>query len=180
MTTYISILRGINVNGQNLIKMDALRALYSSLGLEQVQSYIQSGNVLFQCAGATPQQLSERISAAIRLQWNMEVPVLVFSREYLHQAVAENPFVGNADPVHLHLTFLAQMPDEELLSSLDAQAYAPDRFIVLGQIVYLHCPNGYGKTKLSNQFWERKLRVQATTRNWKSCQELLRLSTEIP
>lgn len=177
MHTYISMLRGINVSGKNSIKMDALRELYTKLGFQDAQSYIQSGNVVFKTAETDPQFLQERIKQAISVQFGYDVPVLVIDQLEYAAIIKSNPYLNDESKQgeFMHLTLLAEQPDPEKLAKIDVDAYLPDCFEVLGRTIYLYCPGGYGNTKLNNGFFESKLKIAATTRNWKTSQHLLSL-----
>ncbi len=181
MKTYISILRGINVSGQKLIKMDALRELYENFGFNLVKTYIQSGNVMFGSEPAKPAQLADSISAAIQQKFGFDVPVLVLEREELKAVSERNNFIlkRGEDIAKLHVTFLSAVPDKFIQESISPEGYLPDEFYIDGKAVYLFCPNGYGNTKLNNNFLEKKLKVRATTRNWKTVIELVKLSNDL-
>ncbi len=170
MVTFISLLRGINVSGQNRIPMAELKELYAALGFTNVVTYVQSGNVVFDCAGQDAAQVAARIEAGITRTFGHTVRVLLRDQDRFRQLVQGNPFTQgrNEDPARLHVTFLAEAPAEAALSRLAIPSGAQDEFVIAGQEVYLFCPNGYGRTKLSNDFFERKLGVSATTRNWKT------------
>lgn len=174
MTQYLSILRGINVSGHRKLPMKELKALYGSLGFTEVQTYIQSGNAVFRASG-TAAKLAEQIEEAIRAQYGYEVPVIVVTQQELRAIVEENPFLGERDieTDKLHVTLLAEKPGNEAAAKLVDIDYSPDRFVLSGKAVYLYCPGGYGNTKLSNAFFENKLKVKATTRNWKTMNTLL-------
>lgn len=178
MTTYISILRGINVSGQKVIKMDALKRLYENLGFENVRTYIQSGNVLFSSAAKDPIELESIIFAEIKTEFGFEVPVLVLRIEALEKIVKENPLTieNDKDISFLHVTFLASNPADYDLASILQKQQPSEEIAITANAVYLYCPNGYGKTKLHNSFLENKLKTQATTRNWKTINELLKLA----
>lgn len=181
MQTYISILRGINVSGKNLIKMDALRQLYMNLGFENVESYIQSGNVMFRSDIQNTKELNQLISSKIKEVFDFEVPVMVFTIDEFMRAIQQNPFTFNnsKSSEFFHLTFLSENPENTLITKIDTEKYLSDEFKIIGKIVYLYCPESYGKTKLSNSFFEKKLKVNATTRNWKTINELLNIATKI-
>ena len=178
MGIYISILRGINVSGQKNIKMAALKTLYESLGLKDVQTYIQSGNVVFTGHGADEETLASAIRAAIKQEFGYRIVVLVRSDHDWKSVATNNPFDGGSgiDPSKLHVTFLAETPGKSALDALNATDAGPDEARVIGKEVYLHCPNGYGRTKLSNSFLELKLGTPATTRNWNTVNKLLKLA----
>lgn len=172
MKTYISLLRGINVSGQKKIKMEELRALYESLGLERVATYIQSGNVIFESA-LKADELVSRIEQSIERQFGYPVTVILRSLSQWREIVDKNPFFEQSeDPSKLHVTLLAEMPEPQCFDKLSEVQSGEDRYVVDGQQLYLHCPNGYGRSKLANTVIERKLKVAATTRNWKSMMAL--------
>lgn len=182
MKTYISILRGINVGGQRIIKMDALKQLYTDLGFAKVQTYIQSGNVIFQNAEAKPEELARLIAEKITEKFGFDVPVMVIVREEFEKIVLNNPFLKDTtkkDVAHWHITFLSALPTPENLSKILPVSYLPDEFQVLGKAIYIYCPNSYSNSKLTNSFFETKLKVTATTRNWKTSKELLEIAEKL-
>ncbi len=178
METIIAILRGINVSGKNKIPMAELKALYEKAGFKNVATYIQSGNVVFSSSEKASKDLEEKIQQLVFKKWKYSVPVIVRSAEELQTVVDRNPFLKmkGIDLEKLHVTFLAENPTKENLDKIKAYIYSPDEFIIDGREVYLSCPGGYGNTKLSNTFFENKLKATATTRNLRTVNELLRLS----
>ncbi len=181
MTTYISILRGINVSGHKMIKMDALRQMYAELNFKNIQTYIQSGNVIFQGKKSKTQDLEKKIVSKISDNFGFDVPVLVREQIEVKEILENNPFVNkrNEDISHLHVTFLSSEPLKDNIDKIQSGQYATDEFILTGKIIYLFCPNGYGNTKLINSFFENKLKVVATTRNWKTTNELNNIAEKI-
>lgn len=178
MTTYISILRGINVSGQKLIKMDVLRKSYESLGFQNVITYLQSGNVIFTGKEVDTNKLAQIISGQIEKDFGFQVPVIVLSVDKLQQIIDQNPFAkeSDKDPTFLHVTFLSSIPDKYDLDTIEEKKFIGEDISVINNAVYLYCPYGYGRTKLNNNFLETKLKVTATTRNWKTTCELLRIA----
>lgn len=176
MMTYISLLRGINVSGQKKVPMAELKKLYESLGFQDVQTYIQSGNVVFKAE--EDRNLASLIEKRIHEHFGFEVPVLILTRGDLVQILSENPFVISHSIDSLHVTMLSQMPDNELLSRVVAINSGEDEYVVVGKNIYLNCPEGYGRTKLTNNFFESKLKCKATTRNWKTMLALDALTKE--
>lgn len=174
MTTYISLLRGINVSGQKIIKMEALRAEYEALGFADVKTYIQSGNVIFQAENENCLDLAQKIAKMILQKWEFEVPVMVKTVKEWQTVLQENPFIleRNEDKNKLHVTFLAEVPDAEKWAKIEGGLYGADAYILAGKTVYLFCPNGYGNTKLTNTFFESKLKCLATTRNWNTLEKI--------
>ena len=178
METYISILRGINVSGHRIIKMEKLRELYADLGFKNVKTYIQSGNVVFQAKGKSNDELSLKIEKSIKENLGFEVPVIVIELKELKQILKSNPFLKDKtkDISFLHITFLSGNPNQEDLDKIINVKYEQDEFSLIKKAVYLYCPNGSGNSKLTNTFFENKLKVNATTRNWKTALELLNIA----
>ncbi|OFX24347.1 MAG: hypothetical protein A2041_09765 [Bacteroidetes bacterium GWA2_31_9b] len=181
MKTYISILRGINVSGQKLIKMDALRQMYSDLGFKNIHSYIQSGNIIFQAQKIKHEYLEKKITEKIVADFGFNVPVIVMEFDYLSMVLKNNPFVveRTEDITKLYVTFLSHEPVQANIDKINIGQFLPDEFILKGKTIYLFCPNGYGKTKLTNSFFENKFKVVATTRNWNTINELYKISEKV-
>ncbi|HPF47723.1 MAG TPA: DUF1697 domain-containing protein, partial [Emcibacteraceae bacterium] len=171
MDKFISILRGINVSGQKSIKMTDLKTLYESKGAQNVTTYIQSGNVIFNHTLKDPDQIKNQIEQAIETQYNFSVHVDVRNALEFCKVLEELPFKEfdpEQDGTKILITFLDQNPDKALKEKLLDYVKEPEKLIFGNRAIYLHCPNGYGKTKLSNLFIENKLKTKATTRNLKS------------
>jgi uncharacterized protein (DUF1697 family) len=181
METYIAFLRGINVSGKNPIKMDILKHHLVNDGLKDVITYIQSGNIIFKYLEIENNALADKLSQIIKLRFGLDVAVLIKKKEELGLIIKENPFISdvNNDVSGLHVTFLEKQPVAEYLEKISSIAFGEDSFQILNDIVYLHCPNGYGKTKLNNTFFENKLKLRATTRNWNTIINLSKLSEKI-
>ncbi|PZF72724.1 DUF1697 domain-containing protein [Taibaiella soli] len=180
MKTCISMLRGINVSGKNKILMKELQTMYEAMGYENVRTYIQSGNVVFETKKKTDIALAKEIKQQIEETFGFDVPVIIRGLDEMNHALEHNPFLKqkDIDLSRLHVTFLSEVPSKEHLAKLKDQNYAPDEFIIEGKEIYLHIPVSYGNTKLNNNFWESKLKVTATTRNWKTVNELVKIATE--
>lgn len=179
MQTYISILRGINVSGQKKILMNDLKALYHDLKFEDVVTYIQSGNVIFKTNPLlSDKQLGDKIEKEILKKYNFQVPVIIRNIKEVAALIKKNPFSKkkNIDPEKLHVTFLSESPSTENIETIKGFNYPPDEFIIIEREVFLHCPINYGETKLSNKFFENKLKVSATTRNWKTVNKLYEMA----
>ncbi|MCD6017144.1 MAG: hypothetical protein K0S53_265 [Bacteroidetes bacterium] len=181
MKTYIAILRGINVSGHKPVKMEALRNLCEELGLKNTKTYIQSGNIVFQSKNTKLSDLESTLSKKIEATFGFDVPVMVKKAEEIQYILKNNPFLTKRkeDITKLHVTFLNQEPDKTSIDTIKEGQYASDEFMIKDKAIYLFCPNGYGNTKLSNTFFENKLKVMATTRNWKTITELVNISEEI-
>ncbi len=178
MNVYISLLRGINVTGYNLIKMDALRKSFESLGFRDIKTYLPSGNVVFSGNRADPVELARAIRERVAGDAGIDVPVLVLPVGKLERIIDGNPFASDPgkDKAFLHVTFLAGLPAKVEPEVFEGRMMEGEAFVVDGDAVYLYLPHGYGSTKLGNGFLEAKLKVTATTRNWKTTNELLRLA----
>jgi uncharacterized protein (DUF1697 family) len=177
MKTYFALLRGINLGSQKRVSMADLRGLFEDLGAEDVGTYLQSGNVLFKSADGA-KKLTGAIERRIRRDLGLDVTVLVLTQPQLTKVLGGNPFVkAKKEPTKLHVTFLAEKPARAKVGELDPEHGKPDEFRVVRQQVYLHCPNGYGKSKLTNAYFEKQLGVAATTRNWKTVTKLAELTS---
>jgi len=178
MTTYISMLRGINVGGHKKIKMDTLKQLYVELGYTNVQTYIQSGNVIFQTQDIDAVNLAKSIAKQILEVTGLEVPVLVLELDEMKRIVENNPFNldSTKNTASFHITFLSETPDTISFEKIKSTDFGADHFELLDKAIYVYCPTGYGTTKLTNTFFENKLKVTATSRNWKTVNELVRLA----
>ncbi|HEX8516052.1 MAG TPA: DUF1697 domain-containing protein [Bacteroidia bacterium] len=180
METLLAMLRGINVSGQKKVPMAELKAMFEDMKFKNVRTYIQSGNVLFESNATDAAALSKKISKKIMETFGFDVPVVVVNKKELENAITKNPFVKEKNVVHekLYFTFLAEAPPKELEEKISLPEGSSDRYSIAGTTVYLYCPGGYGETKLSNNFFESKLKIKATTRNWRTTNELLKLMTE--
>jgi len=177
---YISLLRGINVAGQKKILMADLKALYVSLGFCDVLTYIQSGNVIFS-SELNEDEIVMLIEKAISKKYAFDVSVQVRKVEVFEKLITECPFTEFdllEEGTRVMVTFLATLPSEENVAKLMTYVKEPERLVFHDRHIYLHCPNGYGKTKLSNTFIEKKLGVSTTTRNWKSVVKLYELGVK--
>jgi uncharacterized protein (DUF1697 family) len=178
MNTYISMLRGINVGGQKKILMEELRSLYESLNMANVQTYVQSGNVVFGSAEQDTSILSKQIEAQIERMFGYQVPFFVRTKDEFRRTISSNPFLGERaeDTTQLYVTFLYEPPPDAQVGDLRAPEGIDDEFLMREQEIFLFCPGGYGRTKLNNNFFERKLKVPATTRNWKTVNALFEMA----
>ncbi|HLW84172.1 MAG TPA: DUF1697 domain-containing protein [Candidatus Sulfotelmatobacter sp.] len=169
MPTYVALLRGINLGPNKRVKMDALRKSFESLGLKNVQTYIQSGNVIFKAGRMSSIALRKKIEARITEDFGFSALTILRSREELGKVVEMNPFQQpEVSPAWLHVIFLLETPDAAVLKQLEGLTKAPDKSSCLGQQIYLHLPNGYAHSSLLHNPLERKLLTRATTRNWRT------------
>lgn len=160
--------------------MDALKKMYENLNFENMQTYVQSGNVTFLSKENDPKKLEKIISSKIMAEFGFEIPVIVLNAKTLEAIIEGNPFAKDKlkDISFLHVTFLANNPLQFNKGSIIEKKQPDEEIEFTSNAIYLYCPNGYGKTKLNNNFLETKLKVKATTRNWKTTNELLKLATK--
>ncbi len=175
--TYIALLRGINVSGQKKVPMAELRALLSEEGLANVRTYIQSGNVIFQSSEQNISQLELRIHNAIKSHFGFEVPILVKTPEQMQEIFDTCPF-PEEKKINSYFMLLYATPDSQLVAEVSKLTYPNEEFIITNTCIYFYCAVGYGKAKFGNNFFERKLKLTATARNYKTMVKLLSLSTE--
>jgi uncharacterized protein (DUF1697 family) len=173
---YVSMLRGINVSGHRKVSMPELAALYEGLGFRGARTYVQSGNVVFEGGKNDPTTTAAEIEAAIREQLGIpDVDVIIRTAAELDKIRQGNPFLDSADPKTLHVTFFRGKPAANVP---DDGSWKPDEYRVAGQEAFVHCPNGYGRTKLNNTFFEKRFSSRATTRNWKSVTTLAEMAAQ--
>jgi uncharacterized protein (DUF1697 family) len=169
----VALFRGLNVGGKNLIAMRDLTALFTDAGCEHARAYIQSGNVLFRAAPALVKTLPSKIAAAVEKRAGVRTTLTLRTRAELERVVAQNPFLPKRAPESLHVYFLADAPSAAAARALDPARSPPDEFQVRGREIYLHLPNGMGRTKLSNAYFDGKLATITTARNWRTVTTLL-------
>lgn len=164
-----------------MIKMDDLKKMCAGIGFCNIQTYIQSGNIVFNSKQKENEKISILIKTAIEKTFGFEVPVITMSIDELMHVIGSNPFLkGQAkEESCLHVTFLSDEPLKEHYKSIRKGDYKKDEFELIGKAVYLYCSNSYSSSKLTNSFFENKLKVIATTRNWKTVNELLKIADKI-
>jgi uncharacterized protein (DUF1697 family) len=176
--TYVALLRGVNLGARNKVSMADLRALFADLGHEDVATYVQSGNIIFKSQITDAAKLAAEIEKRIDRDLGLTITVLLRTKEQLAKVASGNPFAGSeSEPTKLHVTFLADAPRRAHVSELKASKFAPDEFRLVGKEIYLHTPQGYGRTKLSGAYFEKQLGVAATTRNWRTVTKLAELAS---
>ena len=179
MKRYISLLRGINVSGQKKIKMADLKQLYETLDLKNVVTYIQSGNVIFDSTMTNKVQLKTILEKQIEQDYGFFAPIEIRTQSELEAILSNSPFdapLTQQEGSKYLVTFLASAPSKAAINDTQKFVAASETLVINKNIAYLHCPNGYGKSKLSNTFLEKKLGVVATTRNWKTVNTLYELT----
>lgn len=173
---YIALLRGINVSGHKKILMADLRDLLSDFN--NVQTYIQSGNIIFDSNKRSKALFEKHIFEVIFKNYGFEVPVIVKTTEEWLFAFENNPFLkdNTIDTKQLYVTFLSETPTKENVKVMEQLTYSPDIFIIQNDLVYSWYPNGAGRSKMTINVFEKKLKVSATSRNWNTVTKLLALS----
>lgn len=176
-TTFVTLLRGINVGGKSLVAMADLRSLVASLGFEDVVTYIQSGNVVFRSSEADEVAVASRLEREIAKAFDVSPAVLLRTPAELASIAASNPFLApEADVSKLHVVFLDRAPATGAAAKLDPERSPPDEFTLRGREIYLRLPNGAGRSKLTLVYFESALGVRATQRNWSTLLKLLALA----
>jgi uncharacterized protein (DUF1697 family) len=180
MPVYISLLRGVNLGPHHRMTMEALRESFEALGFEQINTYVQSGNVVFKGARQSLSGMSEKIGAKILADFGYTVPVITKTAEEMENAVRHNPFLKEKwiDVSKLHVSFLWDTPAAAALRKLESLPVRPEQFRHAGREIYLYCPNGYANCKLSNNILERVLSVGVTTRNSKTVNHLHQMAQD--
>ncbi len=177
LATYVALLRAVNLGARNKVSMADLRQVFLGLGAEDVATYLQSGNVIFKSRSQKPGQLVVAVEGEINRVLGLSLTVILRTDGELAHVVKANPFAnGGREPAKLHVTFLADSPESARVRELAAQDVEPDELSVVGREVYLHCPNGYGRSRLTNAYLEKQLGTAATTRSWKTVTKLAELA----
>ena len=179
MNTFIALLRGINVGGHNKLPMRELRQDLASLGLANVSTYVQSGNVVLQTPRSDQAELANEIGAAIEQRHGFRPQVLLLNWEDLAQAASQNPYPqAIEEPKTLHFFFLETSPPAPDLDRLAALKTAREQFALIDQVFYLHAPDGIGRSKLAGSV-EKALGVATTARNWRTVSRLLEMGSAL-
>ena len=175
---FVALLRGINVGGNKIIKMDALRTLCESLGLSEAQTLLQSGNVVFQSEEKNREKLARRIEGGIEKKFRFEARVVVRSSVDLRRVIEKNPFKAGKTPnlSLLQVMFLDGKPEAGAYADLRSSYKGSEEMHLVGEELFVYYCNGSGKSKLTNDLIQRKLQVAGTARNWNTIQKLFDLT----
>lgn len=181
MAVVISMLRGVNLGPHKRIKMDALRALYESLGFESPQTYVQSGNVVFKTRERKIAPVAKRIEDGIQQTFGFHSDVILRTAPEMRDVIARNPFAGRKEiePGKLLVTFLVSDPGSEAREKFLALKANPEELRINGRELYIYYPNGMGRSKLSHALIERTLKIPGTGRNWNSVKNLLEIAEKM-
>ncbi len=175
MPRYAAMLRGINLGSHKRISMAVLRRLFEDLGATNVQTYVVSGNVVFDSPPGSRSELARKIRDRIHADLGHDVAIVLRTGAEMADVAAIRPF-GSAHDSHLYVTFLAETPDAAKVRAVAEASFGSQEVEIRGSEAYLHFPNGYGRSKLNNEALEKKLGVAATTRNWRTVTALAELS----
>jgi uncharacterized protein (DUF1697 family) len=179
MKTLVALLRGINLGARNKVPMPRLKSELESLDFEHVVTYIQSGNVVFRSSSGTAKDVAARIERQIEKAFGARITVVLRTPAELKAIAKSNPFLRREDDLKkLHVIFLGKRPTAKAVAQLDPERSPPDEFSVRGREIYLHLPQGSGRSKLTLAYFERRLGIEGTARNWKTLLKLLELAAE--
>jgi uncharacterized protein (DUF1697 family) len=176
--TYIALLRGINVGGKNRLPMKDLADLFVDAGCADVETYIQSGNVVFRARATVARAIAPAVEGAIVKRFGLRVPVVTRTAVELSTVARKNPFFASGvEADKLHVAFLAEAPSTSRAAALDPRRSAPDELVVRGRDIYLHLPQGAARTKLTNAYFDSALKTVSTIRNWRTVLALVDRAT---
>ena len=173
LAKHVALLRGVNVGGKNLLPMKELVGLFAAAGCDDVKTYIQSGNVIFCADDKVLKGLDRMIAMKVEERFGLKVPVVLRTSLELENVILGNPFLkAGAGEERLHVSFLADQPTAASVAGLDAVRSVPDEFAVVGREIYMNLINGAAKTKLTNAYFDSKLKTVSTMRNWRTVLKL--------
>jgi uncharacterized protein (DUF1697 family) len=177
MTTNVSLFRGINVGGNQIVRMDALKELHLSLGLQDVQTYIQSGNVVFTSDGADVTQIQNDIEDGFAQKFGFRVKVMVRTAGEFNVIIENNPFQNQPirESNRVIAMFLAGHPISTALEDIWKTYAGPEEIHIIGQEMFIYYPEGMGRSKLTNTYLEKKLKTAGTARNWNTVLKLQKM-----
>jgi uncharacterized protein (DUF1697 family) len=180
MTTHLALLRGINVSGHNMIKMDALKTMLENIGFHNVRTYLQSGNVLVDTEEESASKVGFMIKQEIFKSFGHEVPVVVITKEDLELCFENNPFLKEpaVDTRKLYVAFVSAELKKERINDLKISQFKPDEASIDGNRIFIKYAVGAGKTRFDQKYIEKKLNVTATIRNWNTVTNLLNMYSE--
>ena len=176
---YVALLRGINVGGKNKLPMKDVVSMFTDAGCDNVRTYIQSGNVVFETGQALARRVPALVTKSISGRFKIQVPIVVRTTDELRKTIRGNPFLRKGiDTKRLHVAFLAEKPSAKKVAALDPDRSPPDAFLVRGADIYVHCPNGIARTKLTNNYFDSKLATTSTVRTWATVLKLHELAEQ--
>jgi uncharacterized protein (DUF1697 family) len=174
---HLALLRGINVSGHNMIKMDALKTMLENIGFKNVETYVQSGNVFLETEDENAQSVGFIIKQEIYKQLGFDVPVIVINKTDLEKCLTTNPFFKEkgVDTKKLYVAFISKELNNSALNELKISQFKPDEAFIDGNRIYMKLETGAGNTRLTQKYIEKKLNVTATSRNWNTVNKLIEL-----
>jgi len=177
MQRYLALLRGVNVSGKNIIKMEDLRRHMETAGFSNVKTLIQSGNIVFESSETEKQKLTSAVTKLLADNYGYAITVFVLDAKELSDAISGNPFTDNREPEpsgakKLHITILSEIPSEEKMKALREGPIGNDKLELAGNVLYFLLETKSSDSKLSNALLESKLKVKGTTRNWNTMLKL--------
>ncbi|KIA99426.1 MULTISPECIES: DUF1697 domain-containing protein [unclassified Flavobacterium] len=180
MTTHLALLRGINVSGHNMIKMEALKTTLEAIGFKNVQTYIQSGNVFVDTDEDNASKVGFVIKQEIFKVFGHEVPIVVINKQDLEACFKNNPFLKekDADIKKLYVAFISIALKSDSINDLKISQFKPDEASIDGNRIFIKYAVGAGKTRFDQKYIEKKLNVTATIRNWNTVTQLLKIYEE--
>lgn len=174
--SYVALLRGINVGGKHILPMKHLVEMFTEAKCVNVRSYIQSGNVVFTAPPKVAKGLPDLVSKKIEARFGFSAPIILRNRDDMQKVARSNPFLKAGLPeITLYVYFLADEPTSAAVKALHPDRSPGDRFQVVGREIYMHLPNGAGRSKLTSAYFDSKLKTVATARNWATTLKLLQL-----
>jgi uncharacterized protein (DUF1697 family) len=181
MSTYLSFLRGVNMTGHNKINMTDLASLYKDMGFTDAETYIQSGNVIFGCnIEAHVSDIASSVEKAILERFGYKIPVMIRTFVDLRKIISFNPYLSEEkfDPSKMAVIFLHDNLMESQIQKVADVNYPPDKFKIIGNEIYTFCPDGFGKTRLYTNFFENRMKVTGTARNWKTIMTIYKIAED--
>lgn len=180
MTKHLALLRGINVSGHNMIKMEALKTALEAVGFTNVVTYIQSGNVFVETEEESSFGVGFKIKQEIFKTFGHEVPVIVIGKNDLELCFKNNPFLKqkDVDTKKLYVAFISKELSSSAINELKISQFKPDEAVIDGNRIFIKYDIGAGKTRLDQKYIEKKLNVTATIRNWNTVTKLLEMYEE--
>jgi uncharacterized protein (DUF1697 family) len=175
---HVALLRGINVGGKHRVPMADLRALFEENGCRDVETFIQSGNVVFAATESALPKLARTLPMAMEKKFGFPIPLVLRTAKELAAVTKTNPYLAKSGPESnaLHVVFLRDLPEKAAIAAMDPNRSPGDEFTILGRDVFVNCPKGVGQTKLTNAWFDSKLKTISTGRNWRTVLALLELS----
>ncbi|NOU45516.1 MAG: DUF1697 domain-containing protein [Bacteroidales bacterium] len=179
--TYFALLRGINVGGKNMLPMVSLKKLFEQIGFTSVTTYLQSGNVVFRSVMTDEKQIEIILKQSIHENFGLLIEVFVKQTNVLTGLIDQNPFNNRVEleSDKTGLVFLSGIPSPEGIEKLSTYEVQPDEYFIFRDYVFIYCPNGFGRARITNAVLESKLKLKSTIRNWKTIQALAKISTTV-